>query len=305
MAREHHWLLIRAVLTVVSLTLVGIILYYLLSKFVALPLSVLVLSEVVLALVLGSASIALLGRALRRFASRTLGAGSGATVSVAFRFAAYIVLALFVLALLGVNGTALLAGGTFAGLVLGLAGTTVLSNVFGGILLLVARPFEVGDRVTVTTWQYGMVVPVLPGKYFSDDRFVPGYTGVVQDLALTYTALALDEGPLMKIPNNVMVQAAVLKHAIPRWVRTRYEVPGHPEPERLLEAVASAVRRNPWVADPNRVQVLLQGITPTSTIISVDALCKSAFEDPPRSSILLDVSRAASSVVAAEAQASA
>ncbi len=300
MAREHHWVFLRELFTVSALVLAGFLFYYVLSSFVSLPVNALVFIQVVVAVVLGYVAVSLLARAFRRLFTRTFGTGTGATVSVAFRLAGYIVLSFLVLALLGVNGTALLAGGTFAGLVLGLAGTTVLSNVFGGILLLIARPFEVGDRVTISTWQYGMVVPAYPGKFFSDDRFIVGYTGVVQDLSLTYTTVALDDGPLMEIPNNVMVQAAVLKHATPRWVRTRFEVPGHPDPERLLEAVQAAVRTNPWIVDPYRVQVLLQAITPTSTILTVDALCKSAFEDPPRSSILLDVSRAASAVAAAD-----
>ncbi len=300
MPREHHWVFVREVLTVCAMILLGVILYYVLSAFVPLPVSVLVFLQVVVAAVLGYAAISLLARALRKLTTRTFGAGPGATVSVAFRLLAYVGLSFLVLALLGVSGTTLLAGGTFAGLVLGLAGTTVLSNVFGGVLLIIARPFEVGDRVTITPWQYGLVIPAYPGKFFSDDRFVPGYTGVVQDLSLTYTAVALDDGPLMKIPNNVMMQAAVLKHATPRWVRTRYEVQGHPDPEKLIEAVEAAVRRNAWIVDPYRVQVLLQAITPTSTILAIDALCKSAFEDPPRSSILIDVSRAASAVAASE-----
>jgi len=298
--REHHWVFLREVLTVAAVVLLGLIFYYLLSAFVALPVSALVALQVVVAAVLGYVAISLLARALRRLTSRGFGAGTAATVSVAFRLLAYIGLSFFLLALLGVSGTALLAGGTFAGLVLGLAGTTVLSNVFGGVLLIIARPFEVGDRVTITTWQYGLVIPTLPGKFLSDDRFIPGYTGVVQDLSLTYTEVALDDGPLMKIPNNVMVQAAVLKHATPRWVRTRYEVPGHPDPERLIAAVEAAVRSNAWIVDPYRVQVLLQAVTPTSTILAIDALCKSAFEDPPRSSILIDVVRAASAMTASE-----
>lgn len=300
MPREHHWIFLREFFTACTVILAGFLLYYVLSSFVPLPLPALQFIQVATAAILGYLAIAFLARGLRRLASKTFNAGTGAMASVAFRLVGYIALSFLVLALLGVNGTALLAGGTFAGLVLGLAGTTVLSNVFGGVLLLIARPFEVGDRVTVTTWQYGMIVPAYPGKFFSDDRFVPGYTGVVQDLSLTYTTVALDDGPLMEIPNNVMVQAAVLKHATPRWVRTRYEVPGHPDPEKLLEAVQAAVRKNPWIVDPYRVQVLLQAITPTSTILSVDALCKTAFEDPARSSILLDVSRAAGSVAAAE-----
>ena len=52
--------------------------------------------------------------------------------------------------------------------------------------------------------------------------------------------------------------------------------------------------------DPYRVQVLIHAITPTPSIIAVDTLCKSAFEEPPRSSILPDVPRAAQRVSAPE-----
>ncbi len=291
---------LREILVVGVLLVAGTALYWILSGLGIIPISFLIGAQVLAALVLGYLAIEVGARGLRGMTARGIGVRHGSEVAVAFRFFGYIALAFIVLALLGVTGTTLLAGGTFAGLVLGLAGTTVLSNIIGGILLLIAHPYEIGDRVTVSTWQYGMVVPAYPGKYFSDDRFIVGYTGVVQDLTLTYTSLALDEGPLMKIPNNVMVQAAILRHSTPRWVRTRYEVPGHPDPERLIEAVEGAVRHNAWIVDPYRVQVMLQAVTPTSTVLAIDALCKSAFEDPPRSSILVDVSRAVSTVTSSE-----
>lgn len=285
---------VREISVVAALLIVAAAIYYVLSDLQLIPVSLTTAAQVVAALVLGVLAVELVARGLRALASRAFNVRRGGEVAVAFRFLAYVAVALVVFALLGVTGTTLLAGGTFAGLVLGLAGTTVLSNIIGGVLLLIAHPYEIGDRVTVTTWQYGMVVPAYPGKFFSDDRLIVGYTGVVQDLSLTYTTLSLDEGPLMKVPNNIMVQAAILKHSTPRWVRTRYEVSGHPEPEQLIEAVETAVRRNPWIVDPYRVQVTVQAITPTSTILAIDALCKSAFEDPPRSSILIDVARAVS-----------
>ncbi len=285
---------VREISVIAVLLIVAAAIYYVLSVLQLIPVSLSTAAQVVAALILGVLAVELVARGLRALASRAFNVRRGGEVAVAFRFLAYIAVALVVFALLGVTGTTLLAGGTFAGLVLGLAGTTVLSNIIGGVLLLIAHPYEIGDRVTVSTWQYGMVVPAYPGKFFSDDRLIVGYTGVVQDLSLTYTTLSLDEGPLMKVPNNIMVQAAILKHSTPRWVRTRYEVSGHPEPEQLIEAVETAVRRNPWIVDPYRVQVTVQAITPTSTILAIDALCKSAFEDPPRSSILIDVARAVS-----------
>ncbi len=290
---------LREVAVVAFLLLVGAGIYVLLSWLKLIPISMAAAAQVLAVLILGALVVELFARGIRGMTSRAFNVRRGGEVAVAFRFLAYVALALVVLALVGVTGTTLLAGGTFAGLVLGLAGTTVLSNIIGGLLLLIAHPYEIGDRVTVSTWQYGMIVPAYPGKFFSDDRLVVGYTGVIQDLSLTYTSLNLDEGPLMKIPNNVMVQAAILKHSTPRWVRTRFEVSGHPDPERLVETVEVAVRKNPWIVDPYRVQVTVQAITPTSTILAIDALCKSAFEDPPRSSILIDVSRALSEITSA------
>lgn len=284
--------MLREILVVGALLVAVAVLYFVLSAFQLIPISLTAAAQIIAALVLGCLAVELVARGLRGMTSRAFDFRRGGEVAVAFRFLGYVVVALVVLAMLGVTGTTLLAGGTFAGLVLGLAGTTVLSNIIGGVLLLIAHPYEIGDRVTVSTWQYGMVVPSYPGKYFSDDRLVVGYTGVVQDLSLAYTSLVLDEGPLMKIPNNVMVQAAILKHSTPRWVRTRFEVPGHPDPEQLIEVVEAAVRGNPWIVDPYRVQVTLQSVTPASTILAIDALCKSAFEDPPRSSILIAVARA-------------
>jgi small-conductance mechanosensitive channel len=237
--------------------------------------------SVIAVLVLGALAVELIARGLRGMTSRAFDVRRGGEVAVAFRFLAYVALAFVVLALVGVPGT------------------TVLSNVLGGVLLLIAHPYEIGDRVTVTTWQYGMVVPAYPGKFFSDDRLVVGRTGVVQGLRLTYTSLSLDAGPLMKTPNNVMVKAAVLTHSTPRWVQTRFEAPGHPDPEQLIETVEVAVRKNPWIVDPYRVPVTVQAITPTSAILALDTLCKSAFEDAPRSSILIDVSRAISAFTSA------
>jgi len=70
-----------------------------------------------------------------------------------FRVASYLLLIALMLAVAGVNPTVLLAGGTFAGLVVGLAGQTVLSNLFAGLLIVFAKPFSVGDRVTAFGWQ--------------------------------------------------------------------------------------------------------------------------------------------------------
>ena len=128
-----------------------------------------------------------------------------------------------VLYTLGVNGYALLAGGTFAGLVIGLASQTALANFVAGVVLLLARPFLPGDRITMSTAQFSMLMPVYPPKFYSQDLLIPGFTGSVQDIGLMYTSVRLDEGPIAWFPNSIVLMAAIILHNVDeRWVRVKY-----------------------------------------------------------------------------------
>ncbi|PSN84813.1 hypothetical protein B9Q03_12855 [Candidatus Marsarchaeota G2 archaeon OSP_D] len=181
------------------------------------------------------------------------------------------------------------------GLVIGLAGQQVFSNVLAGLLLLLSRPFEVGDRITVTTWQYGAILPSYPPKYFSDDLLYLGFTGVIKDISLNYTLIKTDQGPLVKIPNNILIQAAFIVHGVDkRWVKTRYEVSKPIDIDHLLDVAREVVRKNEWVVDPEGARITIQNVTPTSIVLAIDALCKGELEDPPRSSLLYELERAIS-----------
>lgn len=190
--------------------------------------------------------------------------------------------ALVLLAIVGVSGTDLLAGGTFAGLVLGLAGQAVLSNVIAGLMVILARPFQVDDRVTVFSWQWGAIAPIYPPKFHSNDIIMPGYSGMVTDIGLTYTTVKLDDGPVIKFPNSILIQAAVVSHNVKeRWVRTRYEVPTSMDIAKVLDEVASVVKKNEWVVGPDSLRVTLNAATASVHVIVVDALCRGGYEDPP------------------------
>ena len=274
----------------VLLVLVGIALYYALYVYNIIPFSLSVVVKLAAAVVLGYFVIAFLGKEIRSLSIQVLGVRRGNMVLVVYRFISYIVLALVLLAIVGISGTALLAGGTFAGLVLGLAGQTVLSNIIAGILIILARPYEINDRITFFSWQYGLIVPAYPPKFYSQDSLMPGYSGKVLDIGLAYTLLQLDDGPTMKIPNGVMVQAAVVSHELEeRWVRTKYEVPSTLNPKEVVSALTEAVKKNQWVKNPDSISVLINSTTQNSYVVSIDALCNGNMEDPPRSSILLDV----------------
>jgi small conductance mechanosensitive channel len=240
--------------------------------------------------IFGILAIVLVGRILRLEATHRLGAERAFQVLDVYRLIAYVALAFALLASLGVNGVDLLAGGTFAGLVIGLAAQTTLGNLFAGVLLLVARPFSEGDRITLATWQFGFLGPSYPPKFYSDDLLVLGFTGTVHSIGLSYSAIRRDDGTLVRFPNNIVIQAAVLSHEVgERWVRTKYDIPSDVDPTILLPKVRERLGKNKWVARPETVRVTIGAATPTSYVLVLDALCRGSYEEPPRSDFLIEL----------------
>lgn len=275
-------------LVVVGLVALGVGLFLVIDTLGVVPMNLLTVVHVLIAAVLGTTALLLIGRLIERATRRSMDLRRASLVLSLYRLAAYTTLALVLLAVAGVNGLALLAGGTFAGLVLGLASQTVLSNLIAGVALLLTRPLQPGDRVTIVTWQYGLLAPAYPPKFYSQDTLVPGYTGTVISLSLVYSLLRMDEGSMFKVPNSILIQSAIISYDLPeRWVRAKYELPVRADPELALKQIAEAVRGVPCVARPDSVRVLLNQANQSTLVVSVDALCHGNMEEPPRSEILL------------------
>ena len=129
-------------------------------------------------------------------------------------------------------------------MVLGLATQTVLSNVFGGIFLMLTKPFKINDRVIVNTWQYGMMLASYPPKYLSKDEMRPSFCGRIIDISTNYTFIKEDDGRVTKIPNGIIVSAAVsiVKDSI--GTKVRYEIPksiGIGRVRKMIEAKVKSI----------------------------------------------------------------
>jgi len=229
----------------------------------------------------------------RRF-SPLLGQDNVSSLSFIIRLVGYVLAFVGLLAFLKVGlGTALAAGG-FAGLVLGLASQTVLSNVFGGLMILASRPYRVGDRITVSTWQFSLSFPTYSPKYFSNDYLIPGYTGYAKDISLLYTAILTDELVEVKIPNNIMVQAALFVHSKEerRRVRTRYEVPKSLDPDEAIEKVEESLKDMEGLLEKPSVKIL--EATQSTLVLGIDVVSRTIYEEPVRSEVIKRVTRAIS-----------
>jgi small-conductance mechanosensitive channel len=203
------------------------------------------------------------------------------------RLAGYIIVIAIALSSFRIGITSILLGGGFAGVVIGLAAQTSLSNFFSGIVLLFSRPFNIGDNITISTWQYGLIAPSYPPKFFSDDFLVPGYTGVVEKMNLTFTTIRLENNIPIKIPNSIVLQASIfINNEKNRNVKVRYEVPSNVDPDTFILQAKKEISKLEFVADEPSIFISETSFANKSNVFSVSVLCQSESVDFPRSEII-------------------
>ncbi len=165
---------------------------------------------------------------IREVTQARLGSKSIVIASV-FRYTGYVIVALLVLLPI-VNSSTVLAGGAFAGLVIGLALQPVLENFFAGLLILLTGYITVGDRVRIVSTE----VPYFPAqfpvyKYFSADYVEQGFKGTVVEIELFFSRIMLDSNRELRVPNKVLLNAAVIDYS-PKYkeqeiINVRVELP--------------------------------------------------------------------------------
>ncbi|QIW24489.1 mechanosensitive ion channel family protein [Sulfolobus sp. S-194] len=166
---------------------------------------------------------------LERRKTGTLPAGAIIIPSI-IKYIGYILVFIGVLATFGVTSAEALAGGTFAGLVFGLALQPVLENFFAGILIISTGFISIGDHIRVLNSQIPYMAANLPPyKYFSREYFEQGLEGTVVEIDLFYSRLILENGREYRIPNSILLKSSVIdytsKFSKKLYVSIRVEFP--------------------------------------------------------------------------------
>ena len=161
---------------------------------------------------------------------RRLQPGTAGTTGFLIRLATIVIVIVAALRIAGVKPETLAVGGAFTAVVLGLAAQQTLAHVFAGLVLLTTRPFQLGDRVR------------LRGGSMAGE-----VEGIVGSLGLFYTTL-ISGGDRTMIPNNVIMQLAVIPINEPERVELRAKFSASVTPQRLqrmLEKAVTVPLRNP------------------------------------------------------------
>jgi small-conductance mechanosensitive channel len=138
----------------------------------------------------GVAMVRLIANEMARLA-RLRGSPSAAnSLRVVIQIVGYLIVVVVILGLLAVRVQSVLLSGAIGSVVIGLAAQQSLGNAFAGIVLLISRPFVVGDYITFRSGGMG-------GQY----------DGEVTGITLMFTTLETTDGP-MNFPNAAVLGSA-------------------------------------------------------------------------------------------------
>jgi hypothetical protein len=119
------------------------------------------------------------------------GVGHAAVVRYALLLIGAIIVLIGTLLLFGVEVGQLLLGGALTTVFVSIAAQQALGNVFSGVVLLIARPFNVGDAIRLRAG-------ALSGEI----------DGTVTEIGITYLKLSTVNG-IVSVPNSQVLNAAV------------------------------------------------------------------------------------------------
>jgi small conductance mechanosensitive channel len=122
----------------------------------------------------------------------------------------------------------------------GLALQGSLGNFASGVLILLFKPYKVGDLLTVESW-----------------------TGYVTEIQIFNTVLKTDHGKMIIIPNSKMTEGAI--ENIMHDAEVQSEISLLPDADNDLahvrEAAEAAALRCPWRLDTHSTEVVVTGLS--------------------------------------------
>lgn len=128
---------------------------------------------------------------------------------------------IYILSLLEVNVTALIAGVSIGGLALALAAQDTVKNLIGSAMIFFDKPFQIGDWIVMG-----------------------GIEGTVVEVGFRSTRIQTVDSSIVSVPNNEIATAAVTNMGVRRYrmVKTTLGVT-YDTPPQLLEAFIAGLRQ--------------------------------------------------------------
>ena len=172
-------------------------------------------------------------------------------------FIIYTVAIVLALDLLGINVVPFVAGAGVAGVAIGFAAKDTLSNLIAGVLLIIDRPFEVGDRIEVWSAPAGSST-----------------WGDVIDIGLRATKIKTTDNIVIIIPNNEIMLRDIINYTIISEkirVRINIGVAYDTNLQKAKDIILRIAQATEWVADDPPSKVVVRNFGESSVELQLRA----------------------------------
>ena len=165
----------------------------------------------------------------------------------------HVVLIISVIEILGVSMSSVVAILASCGLAVGLALQGALSNLAGGLMILIFKPFKVGDYIESA-----------------------GASGVVSDISVFYTTIMTVDNKKIFVPNGDLMNATVTNFtaADQRRVDQNFKTTNDVDAELVKRVLLNAATETPCVLTDPAPFARMTGVDDDTYIFTVRAWCE-------------------------------
>ena len=175
-------------------------------------------------------------------------------IEKAVKILLYVVLIIGVIDILGVSMSSVIAILASCGLAVGLALQGALTNLAGGIMILVFKPFKLGDYISAT-----------------------GVEGVVKDISIFYTTLLTLDNKKICVPNGDLMNANITNFSAEptRRVDLEYKITNDADAAQVKRVLLEAAAGTAGVLTDPAPFTRMSAVDDDTFIFTVRVWCKS------------------------------
>ena len=207
----------------------------------------------IIALILGCLVIKLLNKAVRKALNKTkLDDAVKHILASVIKILLYAILIIGVVQILGVPMTSVVAILASCGLAVGLAMQGALSNLAGGLMILIFKPFKIGDYIESA-----------------------GAEGIVKDISIFYTTLNTLDNKKVFVPNGDLMNANVTNFSAEdiRRVDLDFKITNDIDAEVVKKVLMGAAVSTPGVLSDPAPFARLSAVDDDTYIFTVRGWC--------------------------------
>ena len=230
----------------------------------------------IILLVIGKYVINLVNRLLhKRFEKRNVDPSIRAFISSIVKIVMWVMLLLTVASQIGIQTTSFIAALSAFGLAVGMALQGSLSNFAGGVLILMFRPFEVGDYISSAN----------------------GTSGTVERIDILYSTLIGDDGVRIFSPNGPLANSVIKNYTkiVQRMFEYTVSISYDKNVKDAKDIILRVLRANENVLASPEPTVFVKELGNSSIVLTVRAWTKREHYWPVRNSmqekIMLELER--------------